>query len=304
MAVVRRRSFWVMNVVVVGLCAGLAGRAAGHLVEGTVDDSTAAMAARHRPLPAEPPPHSKDGDQIVARNVFCSGCTPVKRDDKHPEPVGPSATTLPLELISTMIVPSDDRYSMAIIRDLSTKQKDPGLFNKGATIGATGAEVVEVRAKRVFLRVGERIEYLALDADVAPAATPPAPAPGVAPPSGDAMAGELDRGVRCAGHACTVDRALVDKLLANTAALATAARIVPASKDGRPSGFTLAAIRGNGLFDKLQFQSGDTIKRINGSDMSSIDAALALFTKLRSASHLSVQIERRGETVTLDYTIR
>ena len=34
------------------------------------------------------------------------------------------------------------------------------------------------------------------------------------------------------------------------------------------------------------------------------DAALGLYTKLRNASHLSVQVERRGETVALDYTIR
>jgi hypothetical protein len=38
--------------------------------------------------------------------------------------------------------------------------------------------------------------------------------------------------------------------------------------------------------------------------MSTPDAALALYTKLRNASHLSVQVERRGETVTLDYSIR
>jgi general secretion pathway protein C len=294
-----------MNVVVVGVCAGLAGRAAGHLVEGSVGDASSGLPARHRPPPAEPPPHSKDGDQIVARNVFCSGCTPVQRSEKRVDPDTPRPTTLALELISTMIVRSDERYSMAVIRDLSTKQKDPGLFNKGAVIGATGAEVLEVRPKRVLLRNGDRVEYLALDVDVAPGSPPAASTPGVAPPSGvDAAAGDLDRGVRCAGHACTVDRALVERLLANTAALASAARVFPSVKDGRPNGFKLSAIRANGIFDKLQFQNDDTIKRINGNDMSSIDAALALFTKLRSASHLSVQVERRGETVTLDYTIR
>jgi hypothetical protein len=38
--------------------------------------------------------------------------------------------------------------------------------------------------------------------------------------------------------------------------------------------------------------------------MSTPDQALQLYTKLRSASHLTLQVERRGETVNMDYTIR
>ena len=34
------------------------------------------------------------------------------------------------------------------------------------------------------------------------------------------------------------------------------------------------------------------------------DAALALYSKLRNASHLSVQVERRGEAQQMDYTIK
>ena len=51
-------------------------------------------------------------------------------------------------------------------------------------------------------------------------------------------------------------------------------------------------------------QNGDTIKAINGLDMSSPDKALEIYTKLRYASHLSVSVERRGENTTLDYSIR
>jgi general secretion pathway protein C len=58
------------------------------------------------------------------------------------------------------------------------------------------------------------------------------------------------------------------------------------------------------IFGKLQLQNGDILKAINGSDMSTPDAALSLYTKLRNASHLSVQIERRGQAMTMGYTIR
>jgi general secretion pathway protein C len=308
MAIASRRSFGIANVIVVGICAGLAGRAVGHLVEAAYligDAAGTAATVRHRPPPREPPPRAKDGEAIVQRNIFCSGCARARPGTrpKEPEATEPQKSSLPLELLSTMVVRADDRFSMAIIRDLSTQQKDTGLFNKGALIGATGAEVVEVRPRQVYIRNGGSLEYLELTDAAASAQPPPAPAPGAAPPA-HPRPSDVEQGVRCAGKSCTIDRALVDKLLANTNMLATAARFAPMLKDGKPSGFKLLAIRPNGIFDKLQFQNDDVVRAINGSDMGSIDAALGLYTKLRNASHLSVQLERHGETTTLDYTIR
>jgi len=128
---------------------------------------------------------------------------------------------------------------------------------------------------------------------------PPPPAA----PSGDGLDVNPNQ-VKCNGNNCTIERALVEKALANTAALATAARFVPSIKDGKPNGFKLYAIRPNSIFGKIGLQNGDTVKGINGNDMSTPDQALALYSKLRSASHLSVQIERRGEAQTMDYTIK
>jgi general secretion pathway protein C len=110
--------------------------------------------------------------------------------------------------------------------------------------------------------------------------------------------------VNCSGNNCTVDRALVEKMLQNTTMLATSARFVPSIKDGKPNGFKLYAIRPNSIFGKIGLQNGDTIKAINGNDMTTPDAALALYSKLRNASHLSVSVERRGENQTMDYTIK
>jgi type II secretory pathway component PulC len=123
------------------------------------------------------------------------------------------------------------------------------MYNKGATIGSTGAQVVKVTSKRVYIKNGNRNEYVELDGK-------------------------------------------------------TAARFVPSIKDGKPNGFKLYAIRPQSIFGRIGLQNGDTIKAINGSEMTTPDAALGLYTKLRNASHLSVQVERRGETVTLDYSIR
>ena len=148
-----------------------------------------------------------------------------------------------------------------------------------------------------------RPEYLELDG-TAPAAVAANTPPVIQQPTLNPELGDIDKGVNCSGNACTVDRSLVEKLLSNTTMLATSARFVPSIKDGKPNGFKLYAIRPQSIFGRIGLQNGDTIKAINGSEMTTPDAALGLYTKLRNASHLSVQVERRGETVTLDYTIR
>ena len=194
---------------------------------------------------------------------------------------------------------------MAILRDLSTKEKDSAMFNRGKGVFATGAVVHKVVPRRVYLRNNGHLEYIELEGGPAPAATVAAAAPVPPPPSPiDPALGDIDKGVNCSGNNCTVDRALVEKLLANTTMLATSARFVPSVKDGKPNGFKLYAIRPNSIFGKIGLQNGDTIKAINGSDMTTPDAALALYSKLRNASHLSVQVERRGELQTMDYIIK
>ena len=306
MEILLKKYFWVINLVVIGICAGFAGRAAGHILEGAYlagDDIKAPV--RH----AAPPPvtkvHDKNGDTIVSRDIFCSGCVPAKpttTTDAAPSNEW-TKSTLQLELVSTMVCPTDESYSMAIVRDVSTKEKDPMMYHRGSTIGGTGATVYRVTAKRLYILNNGRPEYLELEgnAPVAVAANTPPP---VTQPALNPELGDIDKGVNCTGNACTVDRALVEKLLSNTTMLATAARFVPSIKDGKPNGFKLYAIRPQSIFGRIGLQNGDTIKAINGSEMTTPDAALGLYTKLRNASHLSVQVERRGETVTLDYTIR
>jgi general secretion pathway protein C len=305
MEILLKKYFWVINLVVIAVCAGFAGRAAGHFVEGAYlagDDVKAPL--RRATSPAQTKAHGKDGDVIVTRDVFCSGCIPPKPTASSDAAISNEwqKTSLQLELVSTMVCPSDDAWSMAILRDMSTTQKDPAMYNKGALIANTGAEVVKVTARRVYIRNAGRPEYVELEGTPAAAVvaqnTPP-PQTAINPELGD-----IDKGVTCNGNSCVVERQLVEKLLANTTMLATAARFVPSIKDGKPNGFKLYAIRPQSIFGRIGMQNGDTIKAINGSEMTTPDAALALYTKLRNASHLSVQVERRGETVTLDYSIR
>ena len=86
--------------------------------------------------------------------------------------------------------------------------------------------------------------------------------------------------------------------------VAKQARIVPSSKDGKPNGFKMYAIRPNSAFAQIGFQNGDTINAINGFEITSMDRALEVYTNVKSASSLSIEVTRRGQPVTMQYKIK
>src|SRR5205085_4496836 len=145
--------------------------------------------------------------------------------------------------------------------------------------------------------------------DLLDRATPPPTAAAITPapiaPSGDPMMAELDKGIKKTGeHSYEVQRQTVDSLLGNMSLLSRSARIVPEIRDGRAAGFRLFSVRPDGPFAKIGLQNGDVISAINGLEMTSPDKALEVYTKLKSASHLSVGLERNGQKISKEYNIR
>lgn len=116
---------------------------------------------------------------------------------------------------------------------------------------------------------------------------------------------ELDAGIKVidADHR-EMSRALIDRILANPMAIAKGARIVPAMKNGKANGFKLYAIRPRSVYARLGLSNGDTIVSVNGMSVDSADKALEVYTKLRDASKLVLELERRGKPVTLTITFK
>lgn len=90
------------------------------------------------------------------------------------------------------------------------------------------------------------------------------------------------------------------KVTGNLNALARQARIVPSKKD---NGFKVFSITKDSLYSKIGIQNGDVIKSINGIELSSPDKALEAYSRLQSTSKLSLDIIRRGQNETMEYTI-
>jgi hypothetical protein len=115
---------------------------------------------------------------------------------------------------------------------------------------------------------------------------------------------KLEEGIRCTGERCTLTKEVRDAILADAAGIATSARIVPYFKEGKVTGLKLFAIRPSSYFARLNLQNGDAILSFDGMDISSPDKALEAYARASKKSSFKVEIERRGQRMTLEYVVK
>lgn len=297
-----RKFLWAINLSMIALCAVVGARAVATLMEGRTARVPPAARDPSRTLLATASNGSrgKPVDAILARNIFCSTCPPIGPVEVAPgNRPAPSPdlrrTSLPLRLLAVMFAPPprDPRWSVAVIRDVEGKSVGP--YSVGSRI--RDAIVAGIEQARLYLEVGGRIEYLDL--------IDGAPTDALAQPPRDPVMAELDRGIKKIGpHRYEVQRRTVDALLGNLTLLSQSLRVVPELRDGKPAGFRLLGVKPDGPLGKIGLQNGDVISALNGFEMTSTDKALEAYVKVKSASHLSVGLERNGQKVNEDYDIR
>jgi general secretion pathway protein C len=306
-----KRYFWVLGGVVVMVCAVFAAKATSHIVEakflGDSEHGPKVAAIVLRPEAPIAAVRSKDGAQLAGRNMFCSDCTPAV-EVKTADPSSVAMTTLPLALLATNIGPRPEESYATIINSDNQKQgayavgdKVPGASNSG--------QIRSIHFKYVDFENNGRTERLVLlGASAPPIHTVPtvAETPVVNPEGAqDDLQASIDNGIKKLDDSnYEIDKSLVEKVLLNPMAVAKGARVVPSMKNGKPDGFKLYAIRPTSAFAKLGLSNGDTLQSINGFELTSADKALEVYTKLREATSLEVEVTRRGKPVTLKYSIR
>ncbi len=248
---------------------------------------------------------NKDGlaEAVVEQNFFCPSCAPVDESEQPADaPLRPGEikSSLPLQLLATM-ESNDPLYSMATIRD--TENDTLGPYGLKDEVRA-GVSIHEVGRGRVVLRNGAQLEYIELGDE-----PPPKPAAAAVKKPDDKQKPKnaidgAEEAIECSGENCTVDREFVEQILNNPGLLAKQARVVPAIKDGETRGFKFYGIRPGSLPKLLGLKNGDLLTSVNGNDLTSLDQAMGLYTKLRRASHLSVTIERKGKTIQKEVDIK
>jgi general secretion pathway protein C len=288
-----RRYLSMVQLVVIALCSVFLARATAHVVATRITPPP-----RTAPLAPRIPPPVRRSEDLPRRNIFCSSCPSASEEAAPLAAAGPTRTSLPLTLVAVLW---DHRSRPpgplgAVLRD--TEQGRVGLFGEGERV--RDAVLRSIEAGRVYLERSGKLEYLDL---IEAAAVRPAIA--AAPPAGDPLVQELERGIHKTGElSYEIQRTTLEAVLANTNLLARSARIVPEVRDGRPAGFRLFSVRPDGPFGKIGMQNGDVISSINGLELTSMEKSFEVYGKLRSASHLSLGLERNGRKVTVEYGIR
>ena len=299
-----KRYFWVLGALVVGACAVFAAKCTSHIVEAVAlsdpDHGPKITPVAVATPTAVKPTRSKDGSQLAQRDIFCSECLPKVQEVTKP---GDSSaivnTSLPLVLLATNV---GTHESESFVTMVNTETQFQGSFSLGDKVpGATGG-ITMIHYKYIEFDNAGHTERLMLQGATPPPPPPPTVAEATPPNPED---GDLDlNGVKKIDDTTyELDKSLVEKALANPMALSKGARVVPAVKNGKPDGFKLYAIRPTSVFAKMGLQNGDTLEAVNGFELTSADKALEVYTKVRDATSLEVEVTRRGKPVTLKYTI-
>lgn len=267
------------------------------------------------------------GEPILERNIFDSTTGSIPWDDPPPPvvetPVDETPQTDPADLNADHpACEGSIRLVGAYVRRGEPDQSFAAVINATGTslLYREGMQiddrlVMMIERHRVVLRTaGSALCDLHMFG--APNGTPvasapmPAPvvvaeAPAAGPETGGVEAADLDANIhQVSDTSYTVNRGLVDRLLANQAALMSAARVIPHEEDGRTVGMKIYGIRRSSLLGRLGVQNGDMLRTINGFDLTDPNAILQAYTQLRAADHLTLQIVRRGNPVSMDYQIQ
>lgn len=260
--------------------------------------ASAPMPDRGRPAPVPRGPSEQDYMRLLlCRNLMdldkvgqCSFNQPKEDvvDDHDPR------TDLQVTLLGTLVA-SPARYSSALILE----EGAPRAYGYSIDDKIKDATIVGIEQKLVRLRRGDgREEILTMSDDAVPR-----PAPSAAPAaSADAGDGEV---TQLGENSFAIDGDVLNKYLADLEGLSRMGRaLLHRGPDGEFDGYRLSAIRRNTIADKLGIRNGDIIHSVNGKPLNSMQAAMEAYNTMQNDKNFKLEITRRGERQTNEYTIQ
>jgi len=233
---------------------------------------------------------------ITKRNLFKTTeevKNPKKKQEKPPaKKKEPELTQMNLALLGTVAGPPSLAY--AIIEE--GKSKTQSLKKIGD--GIQNAMIKAIAHDHIIITVNGKDEVLKLEAfrtakgAASPSGrrTPPPLAPRSAPAS-------------ASGEKITVGQEKIESAVKNVNSLMKQVRIRPHFSDGKPDGLLLTGIRPGSIFADMGLKSGDIITGVDENPIESLDDALKFYESLKSAKDVKLEIRRRGQPRSIDYTI-
>ncbi|MGQ0508193.1 MAG: type II secretion system protein GspC [Myxococcaceae bacterium] len=297
-----RKYFWTVHLLFILLVAFLIARTINVFVESAISPAPRAGASVRGTLPTATValPVALTIEKIA--KVTGLPVPAPEPDVKEPEQVAdlssaPVKSGLRVRLLGTLLA-SKPEWSIASLQDAVTMRTQTYMVDDEVQ----GAKVLEIERTKVIILRGGRREYIDNEAGSGEGAAPPPP---VATKPSEPVASATGSGIRAVSeNEYEVPKAEIDKTLSNLNDVAMQARIVPAFKDGVATGFKLFSIRPDSIYTKIGVQNGDVIRRINGFDLNSPEKALEVYTKLKEANRIDIEIERNGAVTKKTYNIR
>jgi membrane-associated protease RseP (regulator of RpoE activity) len=281
---------WLPWTLVVLVCAQLATSATVSAIQSRAEAAEIAVrGAPPRGVPAAPAVvASRDGGELVARNMFCAAC-----DGRSGVVQGPVAAPLAsrLRVLSTWLA---DRpaASWAVVSDPVSGRQG------GVYVGerlADGSMLIAVASGRIQIERDGQRGWLAVDGSAAPA--PRAVA-------GAAEAGDVVAGVRQLGDGrIEVERALLERIRTDPMGLA-GARAMPVQRGGAMTGLRLVRVTAGSPVAALGLQTGDVLEAANGIALTSPDRILRAVSELADADNITLAYQRRGKAAELVVHVR
>jgi len=242
-------------------------------------------------------------DVILQRNIFGLQSTSSGTSTIQEAP----QTTLNLELLGTVIKPGQE--SLAVIKNLDTHKargyaegelidiiqservKLAKIENCRALVERNeGAEIIKCKknideTESSFNIPNSRVRFNR-EAGIKNRVNNPVQ------PNGEGIR-EVNEGVY------EIDRKMLDELLSDPNQLLTQARVIP-----QEDGLRFFAIRPNSIFFLIGIRNGDVVHKINDVELSNVENALSLIEELRKESQFNINLTRRGQKLTYEYTVK
>lgn len=321
-----KQYFWSFHLLVLALAGYLCAHAANVWIREALRLPPTAVGAAI----TEKGPEDNTKKSIVATSAFLErNVFGAEREDLTPEPEategpegpaapGPNAidasgkvdfsncekSTLRATLVATIYAEEDHDESLAVFVDPSKNDAETYRIKDKVL---DQAEIIAVRWRNVYVNNGGKCESFTIEDDEATESTAKETV-AIAPPvknDGSPPKMELGKGIeKMSDNEYQIPRGEIDNVLGNLNVIATQARIVPSFRNGKANGFKLFSIRPGSLYSKIGIQNGDVIQKINGYEINSPDKALEIYSKLKDAETITVDLVRRGRSKTMSYGIR
>lgn len=199
-------------------------------------------------------------------------------------------TELKLKLLGTVTGGEDSAY--AVIED--EKERRQNLYKVGDTV--QNASLKMILREKVILSVNGRDEILEIEKVSSSGSSRPGRRPARTAASKTTRVPRTQR--------INLKRSVLEEATGNMNQLMKDVSIQPHFEDGKAAGLRLSRIKRDSIFRKMGLRRGDIITGVDGQNIESVDDALGLYNRLKSATNVKIEIKRRGQARILDYNIR